>query len=490
MEHRADLILANRSYVDHAGPPGEAAPIGLSEGGLLEAVRPVIAGWDGASGTTWIGAARGPHDREWTGPEGFEFVPTPHGSLRHRRLFFDPATWAGHYVTVANSFLWPLLHLIRIPLPEVTSYYPQPERLTREAWEAYREVNRRFAEAACEETTARTCWVHDYQLALVPGNLRSLGFRGQVGFYLHTPFPALGVVAPFLDEMGRGALAEFVEGMLGADVVGLQSESDVDRFVQACETLAGAKADGSRVEFRGRTVRVGAYPVGIDAGALLDVARTARLPGVLTQSRTPGSPLVVGLERCDFTKGIPERLATIASAYRSGERFDYVGVAAPTREGIGVYAALDRAMAAAVAGAEEAAKKSGASFQQLRRAIPWPEVVALLRDADVVFTSSLSDGMNLVPLQAAIAQSLRPPGRRAVIITGQDAGVSRALAAYREDGFVPVDPLDPEMMASVFKEALLGRPARVSDRLIEALRTNDASAWASRFLGDLEAVPC
>jgi trehalose-6-phosphate synthase len=117
-------------------------------------------------------------------------------------------------------------------------------------------------------------------------------------------------------------------------------------------------------------------------------------------------------------------------------------------------------------------------------------VVALQRDADVVFTSSLADGMNLVPLQAAVARSLRAPGERATIITGKDAGVASAYAGFEEDGLVSVDPLNPRAMEETLLAAIAGELPRVSDRLIAAVREHDAHAWATSFLGDLEDTEC
>jgi trehalose 6-phosphate synthase len=201
-----------------------------------------------------------------------------------------------------------------------------------------------------------------------------------------------------------------------------------------------------------------------------------------------GEPLVIGLERSDYTKGIPERLHLIADSYDAGLRFTYVGVAAPTREGVRGYEALMAEIEAATGRAAEAARRAGCNFLQLRQSISWEGVVALQREADVVFTSSLADGMNLVPLQSAVAQSLRPESKRAVIIVGRDAGFAHAFGAKdgKADGFATVDALDSESMRTTFAAALEGEPGRVTDSLIARIREGDAKAWATRFLSDLE----
>jgi len=351
-------------------------------------------------------------------------------------------------------------------------------------------VNQAFATAAMAQPLRRTCWVHDYQLALVPALLRQAGFPGRTGFFLHTPFAALEVAAEFLGDRGRSLFAEFVRGILGADVAGFQSEADVARFRDAAGRLCGATPTSGGLEFEGHEVRLDAYPVGIDPDEIVEAARRGELPAEAREVIRPGLPLVVGLERADFTKGIPERLGAVQHAFERGHAFSYVGIAAPTREGVEVYADLEAAIAEAAAKAELAAVRAGGSFLHLHAAIPWECVIALQREADVVFTSSLADGMNLVPLQAAIAQGLRPPERRGTILAGRDAGVSVALAGFEHDGLVPVDPLDPEGMTGTLCNGVAGQLPRITDRLIAAVRASSAQHWGTRFLADLEDKSC
>lgn len=487
MDPRADLILANRAYMEHEAPHGADAPSAAGNGGLLAAVRPVIRGWDGRSGTTWIGAGRGSFDHEWTDEAGYELIPTAQGDLRHRRLYFDEFTWQAHYAAISNSFLWPLLHLVREPLPDLTTYYPRPALPSAEEWAAFTTVNEAFADAAIrEQGHVQTCWVQDYQLALVPEMLRARGFSGRIGFFLHTPFPDLGVAGRYLDDSAREAFAKVVSGVLGADVIGFQCEHDVERFERAAEELCGATVVDGGLAIFDREVRVGAFPVGIDTEELIAVAQSAAAPERLTSFRPRGLPLIVGLERNDYTKGIPERLSAVAALYREGAQFAYLGIAAPTREGVPSYRGLNEAIAVAAGEAGRAASAAGLPFHHAREVIDWSEVVALQREADVVFTSSLADGLNLVPLQGAVAQSLRPPGKRGVIITGRDAGVASAFGGFERDGLVPVNPLDPDDMVTTLREALAGRPGRVSDRLVDAIHRRDARAWALHFLAELE----
>jgi trehalose 6-phosphate synthase len=318
--------------------------------------------------------------------------------------------------------------------------------------------------------------------------LRERGYPGPIGFFLHIPFPSLNVIAPYMTEDVRERLRAIVEGTLGADLVGFQTPDDVSRFTEAARDLCGARPVDGGVELRGRLVRLGAYPVGIDPQEVLDAALRGQPVTRVRIARELDLPVVVGLERGDFTKGIPERLRAIGEAYRQGLRFAYIGIASPTREGVEVYEALDAAIEREAARAREAAYWVGCPFTQVRANVGWDDVVTLQRDADVVFTSSLADGMNLVPLQAAIAQSLRPAAERAVVLAGVDAGVSRVYGGDGREGLRAVDPLVQSSLVEGLVEGLAGQPARLSDRFIARVREHDAQSWGERFLTDLEGT--
>lgn len=482
MSQTAGLILANRAYLDHNVPPGGGPAPAAGTGGLLVAVSPVI---DRHGSTTWIGAGRGRFDREWTDDSGRESLPLPGGGhLLHRRLYIDDDAWEGHYARAANAFLWPTMHLVRLPLPALTSYFPRPQTPPELDWGHFSAVNAAFADAALAESNARSCWVHDYQLALVPAMLRHRGFGQPIGFFLHTPFPSLEVLTPFLDLRGRDLFREWVAGILGADLAGFQTEADVRRFRQTAVSLGLAIPDGEILRVDNRPVRIRAFPVGIDFEQTVADASLAVMPGALVGAEF-SRPLIVGLERADYTKGIPERLRALAALYREGKRFSYVGIASPTREGVAAYDLLRHEIDAAAAECTALAPPD-VLFLNTAEALHLTEVMGLLHAADIVCTSSLSDGMNLVPLQAVASHAGRPADERAVVLTGRDAGVASAFAGYETDGLVPLDPLDPANIAAVLRDAIDGRLAPISDRLVQAVRDADATGWGQRFLDALE----
>jgi trehalose-6-phosphate synthase len=483
MSPTADLILANRAYIDHNVPPDGGEPPPAGTGGLLVAVSPTISR-DGS--TTWIGVGRGAFDREWTDPGGRERIALAGGgTLAHRRLFFDDKIWAGHYAETANGFFWPLFHLVRAPLPRITSYFPRPVAPSEAAWSAFRGVNQAFAEASLSEGRRESCWIHDYQLGLVPRFARELGYPGRIGFFLHTPFPALDVALQFVDGQAEWQFAEWIRGVLGADLAGFQTRADVARFREAAIKLGLAEPDGEQLRVGARRVTVAAFPVGIDVAATIADGVGGELPSVVRQAGDFARPLLIGLERADYTKGIPERLRAIAALYREGLAFSYVGIASPTREGVAAYQRF-QAEVDTLTRECEALAPPGGLFVNTAMALPFSQVLALLRTADIVCTSSLADGMNLVPLQAVAMQSALPQSERGVVLTGQDAGVASAFAGFENDGLVPFDPLDHPAFVQTLRRALGGTLPSISDRLVEAVRANDATRWGERYLVALQ----
>ncbi|MGK2964003.1 MAG: trehalose-6-phosphate synthase [Tepidiformaceae bacterium] len=480
-----DIVVANRAYLDHDTREPLSPEKQGGAGGLLAVMRPVIRPWRGDSGTAWVGAGRGAFDHEFVDDRGYETIETPRGPLRVRRVFVSDEEWDGHYRVTANSFLWPLLHITGDPLPAIATHYPEPATPSNAAWRAYVRTNRAFAAAALELQPARSCWVHDYQLGLVPAALREGGFAGKIGFFLHTPVPDIAVARPFFDARGRELIARVVAGILGADMVGLQCEGDVRRFKAAAAVLNGADVTADGLYFAGRHVRVSAHPVGIDVDEVLDIGRLAHPPARVASLVGGDIPLVVGLERADFTKGIPERLDALAAAYDAGARFHYAGYASPTRSGVEGYDQLNSIIEAKAAVLARKATDAGCTFFHAHESIPWEEVIALMRDADVVFTSSLSDGMNLVPLQAAAIQALAPEGRRATILCGRGAGVAETYRDCEGEGLLIVDPFDTHGMRNALMDAVAGRASRVSDLFIARIRERDAKHWATRYLNEL-----
>ncbi len=436
-----------------------------SSGGLVAALAPVAE----RSAALWIGwPGDAPPDdpggrdallRQWERDHALAAVDIPAGVGR------------GFYDGFANDTLWPVLH----GFPSRVTFDP-------ETFVAYRDVNRRFADAILERASADDLvWVHDYQLALVPRLVRDARPGARVGFFLHVPFPAPEVfrILPQREEI--------LLGLLGADVVGFQTYEHLGAFRRCLAQVLGVESRMDRVDLGDRTVWLDARPIGIvaaDWDRLVDAdpAVTRRVAEI--RSRYAGRRLIVAVDRLDYTKGIPERLR----AYRHflttwpewRGRVALVQVAVPSREAIPRYAALRREV-------NELVGEIGGAFGTpdwnpvvyVRRPVARPDLAALYSAADVGWVSSLRDGMNLVAKEF-IACQREDPG---VLLLSEFAGAAGEMGEA-----IRVNPFDiPGSAAALERALVMPAPERAERQAVlhARVRRNDAVAWAEGFVEHL-----
>src|ERR1700722_15219559 len=289
------VVVANRLPIDMERLPDGSTRWKRSPGGLVAALEPLLRRRRGA----WIG---------WAGvveeDVDVEDEPIVEEDLRLHPVRLSADDVEEYYEGFSNAPLWPLYHDVI-----VKPIYP------REWWDRYVDVNRRFAEAASRAAaTGATVWVQDYQLQLVPKMLRELRPDLTIGFFLHIPFPPVEL---FMQLPWR---AEIIEGLLGADLVGFQLAGGAQNFLILSRRLTGASTSrgtvGVRsrfgeVELADRAVRVGAFPISIDSGALAQAARGRDVKRRVREIRAElGDPrkIMLGVDRLDYTKGIDVRL--------------------------------------------------------------------------------------------------------------------------------------------------------------------------------------
>ena len=202
-----------------------------------------------------------------------------------------------YYHGFANSVLWPLFHYLidRVPVDAA-------------GWDVYREANELFAAAAASQyRPGDTIWVHDYQLMLVPSLLRQRLPDARIGFFLHIPFPSSEVfrILPWRKQI--------LEGLLGADLLGFHTFAYLRHFVASLLHVSGVEADIDRVRLDGREIRLGVFPMGVDAGRFttlaLDTEVAARAATIKRDAG--GRTILLGVDRLDYTKGIPRRLQAV-----------------------------------------------------------------------------------------------------------------------------------------------------------------------------------
>ena len=450
------VVVSNRT-----GAPGEARA-----GGLAVAVGDALAE---RGGGLWFG---------WSGElseANAHFRLLSDGRVDYALTDLTPAEHEGYYLGFANRVLWPLLHY-RVDLSEFDDA----------AFACYAAVNRRFARMLAPLLRPDDLvWVHDYHLMLMGQELRAAGWRGATGFFLHVPFPAPEMFATLPQHAALGrALAEF-------DLVGFQTERHAENFRNYLTEFLGASAHGDgRLTFRRQGLRVAAFPVGIDhdefaalpgSAAAQDAA--ARL-GASVGERT----LVLGADRLDYTKGLPQRLRGFERLLRDNpdlqRRVVLMQIASPSRSELPAY----RALATDV---ERLAGRINGAFgeldwtpvQHLSRFYPREMLAGFARVARVGLVTSLHDGMNLVAKEFVAAQDPADPG---VLVLSRFAGAADQLGAA-----LIVNPHDPDDVAVALRRAIempLAERRRRWESLDACVRLEDAAWWQRGFIGALQAT--
>lgn len=431
-----------------------------SSGGLVAALDPVLS----QRGGVWVGW---PGLEQEPGDSPAALVPAAGAQVRYRSVSLTSREVAAYYDGFSNRTLWPLFHYLI-------------GRMTSDAhtWAAYEDVNERFARAAAEESTDEDqVWVHDYQLLRVPYFLRRLAPRRRIGFFLHIPFPAYDVfrVLPWSRQLLRGLLA--------ADLVGVHVSAYAQHLITCAERLLGCDVDrpAEIVHFEGRDVSVQAHPLGIDPGHVETLARAAG-----SAPRGPAEPArVIGLDRLDYTKGIPERMLAVERLLeRYPEfrgRFVFTQVLVPSREQVAEYRSLKRELDEMVGRINGRFSDQGWSpIRYLVRSLSPTELGNLYRHADVALVTPLRDGMNLVAKEYVAAQ-VDEPG---VLILSELAGAAEELQEA-----LLVNPFDVDAVAEALHRSLTMPPDERRARMTalrDRVRENSVQAWVSRFLDAAE----
>ncbi|ACU71560.1 Alpha,alpha-trehalose-phosphate synthase (UDP- forming) [Catenulispora acidiphila DSM 44928] len=469
---RADfLVVANRLPVDLELLDDGTERWRQSPGGLVSALEPILRARNGA----WIGwSGQADQDLDSFDDDGLVMHPV--------RLSSDEVR--DYYEGFSNATLWPLYHDVVVP--------PVFERSW---WESYVEVNQRFADAAAAAAApGATVWVQDYQLQLVPAMLREQRPDLRIGFFLHIPFPPVEL---FMQLPWR---KELVRGLLGADVVGFQMPGGAQNFLWLTRRLLDLEPSkaavrvGNRpgsVSFDGRQVRVGAFPISIDAASFDKLSRRSDTLERARQIRSDvGNPhrVLLGVDRLDYTKGIDVRLRALRELLVSGrvdpESVTMIQLATPSRERVDQYKAMRRSIEQQVGRLNGEFGRVGRPIvHYLHQPVGREELVALYQAADVMVVTPLRDGMNLV-CKEYVASRHDLDG---VLVLSEFAGAAAELTSS-----LRVNPHDLDSVANALEQALTMDSAEQRERMRTARRqvmTNDVDRWARSFLDFLEPVP-
>lgn len=425
---------------------------------LVDALREHRGLWFGWSGRTRPEAATTPE----LGREGPVTLST---------LDLSTAEHEAYYSGFANRCLWPLFHF-RLDL---THY-------ERAHYQAYERVNRRFAEVLLPQLRDDDLvWVHDYHLFPIARELRKLGARQRLGFFLHIPFPPRELLTVLPQHRA------LVEALFDYDLVGFQIQDDVNRLAAYVEQDLGGRVGDGWMEAFGRRLRIDAFPVGIDATRFHDFAFSTHGEREFCRMREflREREQIIGVDRLDYTKGLVRRMgayeALLETHREAHGHITYLQVAPISRGEVGAYRDFRRELelqAASING--RYGHVDWVPVRYVNEAIPRRRLAGLYRASRIGLVTPVRDGMNLVAKEYVAAQDAADPG---VLVLSRFAGAAQQMQAA-----LLVNPYDTAEVAAALERArTMPREERQSrhETLMQGLRQDDVGQWCRRFLAAL-----
>jgi trehalose 6-phosphate synthase len=380
-----------------------------------------------------------------------------------------------YYDGYANKTLWPLFHY-RIDLAA----------FDRSFGEGYDRVNRRFAETVRPLLEPDdVIWVHDYHLIPMARELRRLGVKNPIGFFLHIPWPARQLMTTLPRHR------QLVEALFAYDLVGFQTTEWQEAFEDyVVHEVGGDVGPNGQVTAFGARTRVAAFPIGIDAAEFAAAVQSPAAMRIFDRmsASTVFRAMIVGVDRLDYSKGLEERLVGFERFLADNPDFHrnviMLQIAPLSRDAVEAYqdirARLD-ALSGRINGAYSDMDWTPISY--INRNYRRDELAGIYRAARIGLVTPLRDGMNLVAKEYVAAQNPQDPG---VLILSRFAGAAMQM----KDALI-VNPFSPEEVSEALKRGLtmdLRERTRRWETLFHGVKTDDVSAWRDNFVGALEAT--
>jgi trehalose 6-phosphate synthase len=434
-------------------------------GGLAAALLPVVE----KSGAIWVGSSGRVRDGAQKEPFA-EIEALGAGALA--MLDLPAAHYGGYYEGFANSALWPALHS-RSDLI----------RSSQDDYQSYREVNAFMARALLRFRKPETVfWVQDYHFLALGAELRDLGVRHPIGFFLHTPWPARALIG------GVPHHRDLVEAMLAYDLIGFQTDDDRDNFVGYLRSDLGLKVEDGVATSRYGKSRCAVFPIGIDPEKFaMQAARAASHPDVSRLRRSlNGEKLAIGVDRVDYSKGLVNRIEAFDQMLTLQPHLkrtvSLLQIATLSRGTIEAYGNLQNELAKLIS--EVNGRHGEADWTPIRylnKGFSQTVLAGLYRTAGVGIVTPLHDGMNLVAKEYVAAQNPADPG---VLVLSKFAGAANEL-----DTALLVNPHDIDGMArsiaTAFSMPLIERRMRW-ETMMTKLRAGTIQQWFADFLDALQ----
>jgi trehalose 6-phosphate synthase len=460
------FIVSNREPVSHVRD-GNTVRALQPASGLVSALEPIVL----ACGGVWVAHGSGDADRAVGERIG---LPADDPAYTLRRVWLSPEEEAGYYYGFSNEGLWPLCHIV----------HERPQFRAHD-WEHYRAVNQKFAGILLDEmekTEAPTVLVQDYHFAPLPMMIKRERPDARVALFWHIPWPnveAFGI-CPWQEEI--------LLGMLGADLIGFHTQFHCNNFLETVERSIEGRVEWDHFTVvRGQhTTHVLPFPISV-ATDVLDEGPPIPRPALLAELGVSAEFIGVGVDRIDYTKGLPERLRAIRRFFERWpeyrRRMVFVQLASPSRSEIPRYHALQEETRAIVRVInDEIGERGWRPIIYRERHHSHREIRAYYRAADFCMVTALHDGMNLVAKEYVAARD----DDDGVLILSRFTGASRELVDT-----ILVNPYDIEDTAAAIRRAIempeSERRARMS-RLRAQVQEQNIYRWAGRLLSELARV--
>jgi trehalose 6-phosphate synthase len=464
-------VVSNREPYQHVRTDDGGITWQPTTGGVAVALDALMR----ERGGVWIAHGSGNADRDAVDADDRVLVPPDSPSYPLRRLWLTPEEEAHYYEGFANEGLWPLCHEAHV----------RPV-FRADDWKDYQKVNGRFASVIEEELPDQSApvFIQDYHLALVAPALRVRRPRVKTALFWHIPWPHPDRlrICPWRREL--------LEGLLANDLLAFQLERDRRNFIAAARDELGADVTRNTVRVGGHVTAVKAVPIGVDYDRIQGIARDPALEKDMTRLRSVlkiEAPIVgVGVDRLDYTKGIPERLEALDLLLTRRPdlrgRLTFVQIGVPSRSTIDSYVAVEAAIDRKVQALNQRFPEAGGPIRYRKYALKIKRLVALFRLADFCVVSSLHDGMNLVAKEFVAARE----DLDGVLVLSELAGAAQEL-----HDALSINPYDVEGFADALEHAV-DMPHDERERRMRALRRvvagRDVFRWASDILEKLDSL--
>ncbi len=464
------IIVSNRLPIVLSKTASGRWQVKQGSGGLVTALAPVLRNrgglWIGWPGTTQI-------DEKTEIKTLFTRVAKDFG-YTFEPVFLSEELVNDYYLGFSNQVLWPLFHDLQTRCDFAPEY-----------WKAFQKVNKMFAQTIADniKTSDDHIWVHDYHLMGVGKALREMETAAKIGYFLHIPFPPLDL---FLKLPWR---FQILESLLCYDLIGFQTQRDRRNFVVCVHAMfPHIKIKGrGRVlstEVNGRTVRLGNFPISIDYNEFAHKAGTQNVEKRLAEIKAvfKADHLILGVDRLDYTKGIPERLLAFRNALERypdlEKKISLIQIVVPSRQRIVEYDHLKSEIEQLVSEINGKFTRPGwVPIHYLYQSVDRTELTALYRAADIALVTPLKDGMNLVAKEYC-ASNIKTDG---VLILSEFAGAASQLYKH---AFL-VNPYDIQAIADAIYQAChmgIDEKRNRMKALRKIVRKSDIYWWVDEFL--------